>query len=281
MFGVMVHAGETEASLVVRAAEMFGRDGYAATSLDEVGKAAGLSRGAVYHHFGTKATLFRYALIYQERRLAERFVAASSVRAGWDAVRAGCAVVLDAYLDPALRRILLIDGPAVLGWQEVRSIEDGYVGELLRRGLQRAAEEGGAADLVGEHGAPDLARERRARGLGGERGAADPVRECGAADPVGERGARDLVGERGARDLVGERSAGELVRGRDAAGLTRGRGAGERVADEQDVEARLSVLRGALAEAGLLLARDEDSLPALTREIELLISTYERNPALA
>jgi len=186
----MRRAGETEGSLVLVAAEMFGRDGYAATSLDGVAKAAGLSRGAVYHHFGTKAALFRDALIHQERRLAERFVAACSVRVGWDAVRAGCAVVLDAYLDPSVRRLLLIDGPAVLGWREVRSIEDGFVGELLRRGLQRAT-------------------------------------------------------------------------------------------GEQDVEARLSVLRGALAEAGLLLARDEDELPALTREIELLISTYERNPAPA
>ncbi|MEU4237177.1 helix-turn-helix domain-containing protein [Actinoplanes sp. NPDC026619] len=186
----MRSAAETEVSLVLTAAEMFGRDGYATTSLDDVARAAGLSRGAVYHHFGTKAALFKVALIHQERRLAERFVAASSVRAGWDAVRAGCAIILDGYLDPAMRRILLIDGPAVLGWQEVRSIEDGFVGELLRRGLQRAGE-------------------------------------------------------------------------------------------EQDVEARLSVLRGALAEAGLLLTRDEDALPALTREIELLISTYERNPAAA
>jgi AcrR family transcriptional regulator len=186
----MRRAGESEVSLILVAAEMFGRDGYAGTSLDGVAKAAGLSRGAVYHHFGTKSALFEYALIYQERRLAERFVAASSVRVGWDAVRAGCAVVLDAYLDPSLRRILLVDGPAVLGWSEVRAIEDGYVGELLRRGLQRAT-------------------------------------------------------------------------------------------GEQDVEARLSVLRGALAEAGLLLARDLGELAALTREIELLISTYERNPAPA
>ncbi|WP_203821784.1 TetR/AcrR family transcriptional regulator [Paractinoplanes ferrugineus] len=177
-------------SLVLVAAEMFGRDGYAATSLDGVAAAAGVSRGAVYHHFGTKSALFRDALVDQQRRLAERFAAASSVRVGWDAVRAGCAVVLDAYLDRSLRRLLLIDGPAVLGWQEVRSIEDGFAGELLRRGLQRAG-------------------------------------------------------------------------------------------DEEDVEARLAVLRGALVEAGLLLARDEDALPALTREIELLISMFERNPTPA
>ncbi|GIF25983.1 AcrR family transcriptional regulator [Actinoplanes tereljensis] len=221
----MAHAGETEISLVLRAAEMFGRDGYATTSLDEVAKAAGLSRGAVYHHFGSKATLFRYALIHQERRLAERFVAASSVRVGWDAVRAGCAVVLDAYLDPGVRRILLIDGPAVLGWREVRSIEDGFVGELLRRGLQRAAEERATEERVTE-------------------------------------------------ERVTE---GRVTEGR----VTGPPAADERGAGERDVEARLSVLRGALAEAGLLLARDEDSLPALTREIELLISVYERNPVRA
>jgi AcrR family transcriptional regulator len=179
--------GET---LLVTAAVMFGRDGYAATSLDGVAAAAGLSRGAVYHHYGTKSALFRGALIHQERRLAEQFVAASSVRTGWDAIRAGCAVVLDAYLDPAVRRTLLLDGPAVLGRRAVRQIEDGYVGDLLRRGLQQATK-------------------------------------------------------------------------------------------ERNVEARLCVLRGALQEAGILLAADEGERAALTREIEFLLDAYERNPAPA
>ncbi|MFI5891544.1 TetR/AcrR family transcriptional regulator [Actinoplanes sp. NPDC051513] len=182
--------GETEDSLLFAAAETFGRDGYAATSLDEVARLAGVGRGAVYHRYGTKSALFRGALVFRQRRLAERFVSASSVRIGWDALRAGCTVVLDAYRDPGVRRILLIDGPAVLGPEQVRTIEDGYVGDLLRRGLQQA---------------------------------------------TGDR----------------------------------------------DVEARLSVLRGALAEAGLLLARDPAALGALGREIEVLLDAFERNPAPA
>jgi AcrR family transcriptional regulator len=182
--------GESDDSLLFAAAETFGRDGYAATSLDEVARLAGVGRGAVYHRFGTKAGLFRAALVLRQRRLAERFVAASSVRTGWDALRAGCAVLLDAYLDPKVRRMLLIDGPAVRGPEQVRSIEDGHVGELLRRGLQRAT-------------------------------------------------------------------------------------------GDQDVEARLSVLRGAIGEAGLLLGRDHAALGALGREIELVLDAFERNPAPA
>ncbi|MGC9668646.1 TetR/AcrR family transcriptional regulator [Planosporangium sp. 12N6] len=129
----------TTSGLVETAAGLFGRDGYAATSIEDVARATGVTKGAVYHHFDGKAGLFRAVFVREEQRLAERLVAAAGGATDpWTAVRAGCAAFLDACLDPAVRQIILLDGPAVLGWQEVRRIEDDYLVALLRRGLERA-----------------------------------------------------------------------------------------------------------------------------------------------
>jgi AcrR family transcriptional regulator len=135
-------AERTEATtdgLVQAAAGLFGRQGYPATSLDDVAHAAGVTKGAVYHHFGSKAVLFRAVFVREERRLAERLAAAGGkANDPWDAVRFGCMAFLEACLDPGVRQIILLDGPAVLGWQEVRSIEDDHIAALLRRGLRAA-----------------------------------------------------------------------------------------------------------------------------------------------
>ncbi|MEV4544682.1 TetR/AcrR family transcriptional regulator [Micromonospora echinaurantiaca] len=130
----------TTSGLVETAAGLFGRDGYAATSIDDVARAAGVTKGAVYHHFDGKIGLFRAVFVREEQRLVERLAAAAGGTADpWRAIRAGCAAFLDACLDPAVRQIILLDGPAVLGWQEVRRIEDDYLVALLRRGLERAS----------------------------------------------------------------------------------------------------------------------------------------------
>lgn len=129
----------TTSGLVETAAELFGRDGYSATSIEDVARAAGVTKGAVYHHFDGKTALFRAVFVREEQRLAERLVtAAGGTSDPWQAVRVGCAAFLDACLDPTVRQIILLDGPAILGWHEVRSIEDDYLVALLRRGLKRA-----------------------------------------------------------------------------------------------------------------------------------------------
>jgi AcrR family transcriptional regulator len=129
----------TTSGLVETAAGMFGRDGYSATSVDDVARAAGVTKGAVYHHFEGKIGLFRTVFLREEQQLVERLAAASAGTTDpWMAVRAGCTAFLNACLDRTVRQIILLDGPAVLGWQQVRAIEDDYLVALLRRGLQRA-----------------------------------------------------------------------------------------------------------------------------------------------
>ncbi|MFC9330318.1 TetR/AcrR family transcriptional regulator [Kitasatospora sp. NPDC057015] len=133
----------TTGDIVDAAIDLFGRDGYPAVSIDEIARAAGVTKGAVYHHFDGKTALLRAAFVHQEQRRAEQLTQAAAGSAdALAAVRAGCAAFLRSCLDPAVRRILLLDGPAVLGWESVRAIEAEYSVALLRRGLGAAVAEG-------------------------------------------------------------------------------------------------------------------------------------------
>jgi AcrR family transcriptional regulator len=136
----------TTGELIETALRLFGRDGYAATSIDDIARESGMTKGAVYHHFAGKADVFRAVFVRQEERLAELIAAAS---AGTDdpreAVRLGALAFLRACAGPEVRRIVLLDGPAVLGWDGVREIEYEHTLKLLRTGLEVAADQGGIA----------------------------------------------------------------------------------------------------------------------------------------
>ncbi|WP_371476680.1 TetR/AcrR family transcriptional regulator [Kitasatospora sp. NBC_00315] len=133
----------TTGEIVDAAITLFGREGYAAVSIDGIARAAGVTKGAVYHHFDGKTALLRAAFVHQEQRRAQQLAAAAAGSPdALTAVRAGCAAFLRTCLDPAVRRILLLDGPAVLGWESIRAIEAEYSVALLRRGLANATAEG-------------------------------------------------------------------------------------------------------------------------------------------
>ncbi|WP_412539487.1 helix-turn-helix domain-containing protein [Longispora sp. K20-0274] len=135
--------GETTTGLLDAAAGLFGRDGYAATSIDEIARVAGVTKGAVYHHFEGKAGLFRAVFVRQERLLADALAgAAAGAPDAWAAVRAGCRAFLRASLDPVVRQVLVLDGPAVLGWETVRDLEREHTLAMLRRGIAAAADAG-------------------------------------------------------------------------------------------------------------------------------------------
>ena len=133
----------TTGEIVDAAITLFGRDGYPAVSIDGIAQAAGVTKGAVYHHFDGKTALLRAAFLHQEQRRARLLgEAAAGSPDALAAVRAGCAAFLRNCLDPAVRQILLLDGPAVLGWEAVREIEAEHSVALLRRGLSTAVDEG-------------------------------------------------------------------------------------------------------------------------------------------
>ncbi|MCU7824075.1 TetR/AcrR family transcriptional regulator [Kitasatospora sp. DSM 101779] len=129
----------TTRQIVDAATGHFGTSGYAATSIDGIARTAGLTKGAVYHHFDGKPALLRAVFARAEEERARRLAEAAAGLEPWAAVRAGCHAFLDGCLDPAARQILLLDGPAVLGWDEVRAVEAEHSTALLRRGLAKAS----------------------------------------------------------------------------------------------------------------------------------------------
>jgi AcrR family transcriptional regulator len=129
--------------LLETARDLFASDGFAKTSIEDIVSKAGVTRGALYHHFGGKADIFRAVVEDEAGRLAKRLQrAASKEEDPWRQIEAGCLEFLDACLDPAVRQIGLLDAPAVLGWQELREIDLRHSLALLLQGLESAMAEG-------------------------------------------------------------------------------------------------------------------------------------------
>jgi AcrR family transcriptional regulator len=114
---------------------LFAEQGYFSTGTTEIVRAAGVgTRGALYHHFPTKEALFQAVLEEVETDLAAKVGTALTGSTWHERLTQALEGFLDASLDPEVRRILLIDGPAVLGWEIWRSIEARYgVGALQHR----------------------------------------------------------------------------------------------------------------------------------------------------
>jgi AcrR family transcriptional regulator len=133
--------------VLAAARSLFGRKGYAQTSVDEIAAAARVTKGAVYHHFAGKEALFR--AVYAE---VESEAQARAMRAGdphqppVDQLVAKLNAYLDAALDEETRRITLIDGPAVLG-PEPESAADPQAGRDLQLFIATSIARGQIVDL--------------------------------------------------------------------------------------------------------------------------------------
>jgi AcrR family transcriptional regulator len=135
----------TTAALVDAARELFARDGYDATSLDAVAAHAGVTKGAVYHHFDGKRQLFEAVFSREVERLGRPLAAAYTRKKDpWDAFKAGCRAFLDECLEPGLQRIVLLDASAAIGWEGIRRLESPLL-EMMQLGITRAAEAGRVA----------------------------------------------------------------------------------------------------------------------------------------
>jgi AcrR family transcriptional regulator len=134
----------TRTALVGAARRLFSTRGYAASGREEIVAAAGVTRGALQHHFGDKQSLF--LCVYEE---VERDVVDATARAAKaagddpvDQLRAGCQAYLDAVLDPAVQRICAFDGPAVLPADVRQEIVDRYALGMIRFAVERAVQSG-------------------------------------------------------------------------------------------------------------------------------------------
>lgn len=135
----------TRARLVRAARELFAANGYADVGTERIVERAGVTRGALYHHFADKQDLFRAVVEVLEGELMERITAALA-EAGTDdpieVMKVAVGAFLDLVLEPGRARITLLDAPAVLGWAEWREID-------ARHGLGLAAAALEAAMVAG------------------------------------------------------------------------------------------------------------------------------------
>ncbi len=137
------HTEATRAALLKVARKLFAERGYADSGIEEVAQKARVTRGALYHHFRDKQDLFAAVLENEERSLTGKIaLAAAKAPDAWARLVAGCEAFLDAALEPAIQRIMLIDAPAVLGWARWREMDANYGLRLTREGLQAAVDEG-------------------------------------------------------------------------------------------------------------------------------------------
>lgn len=133
----------TRQALLAEGRRQFAADGYHHVVLAEVARAAGVTKGAAYHHFDSKAGLFRAVVSEVQRELGERVAAAAERHQDlWEQLRAGCRAFLAAGTDPAVRLILLVDAPAVLGWEEWRALDEESSARHLAEALTALAAAG-------------------------------------------------------------------------------------------------------------------------------------------
>lgn len=133
----------TRDRIIAASRALFGEHGYEGTSIEAILTAAGIKRGALYHHFATKEALFDAVLDTVVADIAAS--AADAARGVADPVaslRAGLSAWLRMAMDPAVQRIALLDPPAVVGWTRWRQIDEQHVLGGMRASLRRVAEAG-------------------------------------------------------------------------------------------------------------------------------------------
>ena len=133
----------TRGALLAAGRRLFAERGYAAVGTEEIVREAGVTRGALYHHFHGKKDLF--AAVYEqiEQEIAEQVAAGVGPGAGaLETLAAGAELFLDRCLEPEVQQIALLDAPAVLGWEQWREIGARYglglIAALLTAGMESA-----------------------------------------------------------------------------------------------------------------------------------------------
>jgi AcrR family transcriptional regulator len=133
----------TRAALVGAAEALFADRGFADTATEAVVKAAGVTRGALYHHFTDKTDLFRAVYESLEQRMIARVEeAVTGLTDPIEVLHRGTEAFLDACLEPAMQRIVLLDGPSVLGWETWRQIDMAYGLGMVTAVLEVAVQTG-------------------------------------------------------------------------------------------------------------------------------------------
>lgn len=138
----------TRAALIAAARTLFVEKGYAETGTPEIVAAANMTRGALYHHFKDKTDLFRAVVESEAQAVADHIERETAEPAsGFEALVTGAEAYFNAIALPGRARLLLLDGPSVLGHLEMSRIDRQAGGEELRQGLEFAIPEEKREDL--------------------------------------------------------------------------------------------------------------------------------------
>jgi AcrR family transcriptional regulator len=124
----------TVGTILAEARRLFTERGFEATSIDDIAEAAGVAKGAVYHHFASKEAVFQRVLEDVQAEIAAAPIPPEALagRDPGEQIAAATLRYLLAASEPAVRRVLLIDGPAVIGWRRWREIDDRFFGAGAR-----------------------------------------------------------------------------------------------------------------------------------------------------
>jgi AcrR family transcriptional regulator len=139
------HASDTRVALVAVARQLFAAHGYDGTGTEQIVAEARVTRGALYHHFRDKADLFRAAMAEAAGEVALQLTdeqLASESSSPLDDIREGVSAFLDVCVGGDFQRIVLVDGPRVLGADAWENLVDRYGRGLLEEWLDRAVEAG-------------------------------------------------------------------------------------------------------------------------------------------
>ena len=134
---------QTSAQLIAIARKLFSTRGYSDTSLEDIVLKAGMTRGAIYHHFEGKKGVFIAVFENALTEIANRVtLAEKGQRSIWEKFISCTYAFFEACLDSDLQRIVLIDGPAVLGWDVWRRIDEAKTLDILRSHLKELLDRG-------------------------------------------------------------------------------------------------------------------------------------------
>lgn len=139
----------TREALIAAARKLWGLRGYAEVGTPEIASAAGVTRGAMYHQFADKATLFREVVEVVEQDVMARMavvVAESGAATPTAAVRAAVDAWLEVSADPEVRQLVLLDAPSVLGWAGFRDVAQRYSLGMTEQMLSEAIRAGELAE---------------------------------------------------------------------------------------------------------------------------------------
>jgi AcrR family transcriptional regulator len=134
---------QTRAALVAAGRRLFGKNGFRATSVEDLAREARVTTGALYHHFPTKTAVFEAVFVQAHTDLMTASAkAAHGATDGIEELALGFEAFLDGVLQPDMQRILIVDGPAVLGLARYTELDEQYAHAVIVHSLTAAAEAG-------------------------------------------------------------------------------------------------------------------------------------------